>query len=71
MVLKERMSHMVKEKIRQFGSEDFRRAVSHLSFVKARRFDGEWHWNIDLEKIDYAEIQKTMCSIGKICSINC
>lgn len=60
MVLKERMNHMVKEKIQQFGSEDFRRAVSHLSFVKARKFNGEWLWNIDLEKIDDAEIQKKL-----------
>lgn len=60
MVLKERMSHMVKEKIRQFGSEDFRRAVSHLSFVKAKNFNGEWRWNINLEKIDDAEIQKKL-----------
>lgn len=51
---------MVKEKIRQFGSEDFRRAVSHLSFVKARKFNGEWLWNIDLEKIDDAEVQKKL-----------
>ncbi len=51
---------MVKEKIQQFGSEDFRRAVSHLSFVKARKFNGEWLWNIDLEKIDDAEIQKKL-----------
>ena len=51
---------MVKEKIQQFGSEDFRRAVSHLSFVKARKFNGEWLWNIDLEKIDDAEVQKKL-----------
>lgn len=51
---------MVKEKIRQFGPEDFRRAVSHLSFVKARKFNGEWLWNIDLEKIDDAEIKKKL-----------
>lgn len=51
---------MVKERIRQFGSEDFRRAVSNLSFVKARNFNGEWRWNIDLEKIDNAEIQKKL-----------
>jgi len=51
---------MVKEKIRQFGSEDFRRAVSHLSFVKARKFKEEWLWNIDLEKIDDAEVEKTL-----------
>ena len=51
---------MVKERIRQFGSEDFRRAVSHLSFVKARKFKEEWLWNIDLEKIDDAEVEKTL-----------
>ena len=51
---------MVKEKVRQFGSEDFRRAVSHLSFVKARNFKGEWRWDIDLEKIDDAEVQKKL-----------
>lgn len=60
MVLKERMNHMVKEKIQQFGSENFRRAVSHLSFVKARKFNGEWRWDIDLEKIDDAEVQKKL-----------
>lgn len=51
---------MVKEKVRQFGSEDFRRAVSHLSFVKARNFKGEWRWDINLEKIDDAEVQKKL-----------
>ena len=51
---------MVKERIRQFGSEDFRRAVSHLSFVKARKFKEELLWNIDLEKIDDAEVEKTL-----------
>lgn len=53
---------MVKEKIRQFGSEDFRRTVSQLSFVKARKFDGEWRWNIDLDKIDHAEIQNKLAT---------
>lgn len=53
---------MVKEKIRQFGSEDFRRTVSQLSLVKARKFDGEWRWNIDLEKIDQAEIQNKLAT---------
>ena len=51
---------MVKENVRQFGLEDFRRAVSHLSFVKARNFKGEWRWDIDLEKIDDAEVQKKL-----------
>lgn len=51
---------MVKEKIRQFGSEDFRCTVSQLSFVKARNFKGEWRWDIDLEKIDDAEVQKKL-----------
>lgn len=53
---------MVKEKIRQFGSEDFRRAVSQLSFVKAQKFDGEWRWNIDLEKINHAEIRNKLAT---------
>lgn len=53
---------MVKEKIRQFGSEDFRRTVSQLSFVNARKFNGEWRWNIDLEKIDQAEIQNKLAT---------
>lgn len=53
---------MVKEKIRQFGSEDFRRTVSQLSFVKAQKFDGEWRWNIDLEKIDHAEIRNKLAT---------
>lgn len=51
---------MVKEKIRQFGSEDFRRTVSQLSFVNARKFNGEWRWDIKLEKIDDAEVQKKL-----------
>lgn len=53
---------MVKKKIRQFGSEDFRRTVSQLSFVKAQKFDGEWRWNIDLEKIDHAEIRNKLAT---------
>ncbi|WP_432648218.1 exodeoxyribonuclease VII large subunit [Mitsuokella sp.] len=53
---------MVKEKIRQFGSEDFRRTVSQLSFVNARKFNGEWRWGIDLEKIDQAEIQNKLAT---------
>ena len=56
---------MVKEKIRQFGSEDFRRTVSQLSFVKAQKFDGEWRWNIDLEKIDHAEICNKLATFPK------
>ena len=51
---------MVKEKIRQFGSEDFRCTVSQLSFVNARKFKGEWRWDIELEKIDDAEVQKKL-----------
>ena len=51
---------MVKEKIRQFGSEDFRRTVSQLSFVNARKFKGEWRWDIELKKIDDAEVQKKL-----------
>lgn len=53
---------MVKEKIRHFGSEDFRRTVSQLSFVKAQKFDGEWRWNIDLEKIDHAKIRNKLAT---------
>ena len=51
---------MVKEKILQFGSEDFRRTVSQLSFVNARKFKGEWRWDIELKKIDDAEVQKKL-----------
>lgn len=46
--------------ITQFGSKDFRRAVSKLKGVHAKSHDGEWRWNINPDAIDYDEIERTL-----------
>ena len=46
--------------ITQFGSKDFRRAVSKLKGVHAKSHDGEWRWNIDSDAIDYDEVEHAL-----------
>lgn len=46
--------------ITQFGSKDFRRAVSKIKGVHAKSHDGEWRWNINPDAIDYDEIERTL-----------
>lgn len=46
--------------ITQFGSKDFRRAVSKLKGVHAKSYAGEWRWNIDPDAIDYDEIERSL-----------
>lgn len=46
--------------ITQFGSKDFRRAVSKLKGVHAKSHDGEWRWNINPDAIDYDEIERKL-----------
>lgn len=46
--------------ISQFGSKDFRRAVSKLKGVHAKSYSSEWRWNIDPDAIDYDEIERTL-----------
>lgn len=46
--------------ITQFGSKDFRRAVSKLKGVRAKLHDGEWRWNIDPDAIDHDEVEHAL-----------